>query len=149
MKISFKGDYAVKALLDLSYRYAEKRAVPLSDISNRQNVPAQYLEQIMLVLKGAKYVESKRGMGGGFYLSKPPGEITLGEVIELIEGPIEPIACGKRDHDCSCGEEEVCAFREVWVKVTEATSEIVDAVTFADMMRRTTEIQYSHIEYQI
>ena len=147
MKITYKGDYAVKAILDLAYRYSENKAVPLSEISKRQDVPAQYLEQIMLILKGAKFVESKRGVGGGFFLLKDPEDVTLGEIIELIEGPLEPIVCGKRNHDCSCGEEEVCAFREVWVKVTETTREIVDTVTFADMMRRTTEIHQANMAY--
>ena len=66
LKITFKGDYALKALLDLSYRYEENKAVSITDIAKRQNIPAQYLEQIMLILKGAGIINSKRGVGGGF-----------------------------------------------------------------------------------
>lgn len=135
MKITYKGDYALKAILDLSYRYKESGAVSIADIAKRQNIPAQYLEQIMLNLKGAGIIDSKRGVGGGFFLKMPPEKIYLGEIVRLIEGPIEPIACGKKIHDYSCGEEDDCVFREIWVNVTEAISAIVDHVTFADIMR--------------
>ena len=147
MKISYKGDYALKALLDLSYRYEEKRAVSIAEISKRQNIPAQYLEQIMLILKGAGIIGSKRGVGGGFFLKKAPEDVVIGDVVRLIEGPVEPIACGKRIHDYSCGEEKECVFREVWVNVTEAISEIVDRVTFADIMRRDQELKQSNLGY--
>ncbi len=147
MKISYKGDYALKAILDLSYRVEEKRAVSISEISKRQNIPAQYLEQIMLVLKGAGMIGSKRGVGGGFFLKKAPEDIVIGDVVRLVEGPIEPIACGRKIHDYSCGEEEECVFREVWVNVTEAISEIVDNVTFADIMRRDQELKRKTIGY--
>ena len=141
MKISYKGDYALKAILDLSYKFKEKRAVSISEISKRQNNPAQYLEQIMLVLKSAGMISSKRGVGGGFFLRKAPENIVIGDVVRMVEGPLEPIACGRKRHDNSCGEEDTCVFRETWVNVTEAISEIVDNVTFADIMRRDREIK--------
>jgi Rrf2 family cysteine metabolism transcriptional repressor len=121
--------------------------VPLVDISVRQNVPLQYLEQIMLILKGAGYVGSKRGIGGGFFLTKSPAEITLGEIIRLIEGPIEPIACGIKEYNSSCGEEEQCAFREVWLRVTQATSDIMDRTSFADILQRTRELKEQDNSY--
>jgi Rrf2 family transcriptional regulator, cysteine metabolism repressor len=111
------------------------------DISQRQNVPLQYLEQIMLILKGAGYVNSKRGIGGGFFLSRDPADITIGEIIRLIEGPVEPIVCGKENHDSSCGEEAQCAFREIWVQVAQSTSQIVDHTSFADIMKRDRELK--------
>ena len=147
MKVTYKGDYALKSLLDLSFNYGSSEVVPLSDISGRQNIPAKYLEQIMLVLKGAGYVKSKRGVGGGFSLAKHPRDITVGEIIKLIEGPIEPIACGKNDYDSDCGEEECCAFREVWLRVTDCISSIVDRVTFADIMRRVRELKEERMGY--
>jgi Rrf2 family protein len=140
MKITYKGDYALKAILDLSYNYKEGIVVPLTDISKRQDIPEKYLEQIMLILKRAGFVSSKRGIGGGFYLQKPPKELTLGDIIRVIEGSVEPIACGVENYDC-CGEEEKCAFREVWLKVTRAITDIVDTVTFEYMMKRTHELQ--------
>ncbi len=140
MKITYKGDYALKAILELSHSHGSGEVTPLSDISRRQNVPLQYLEQIMLILKGAGYVDSRRGAGGGFFLTRDPAGITLGEIIRQIEGPVEPIACVRAGAD-GCGEEESCAFREVWVQVTDAISEIIDSVTFADIMRRDRELR--------
>jgi Rrf2 family protein len=141
MKITFKGDYALKAILDLSISSQNDKVIPLTDISRRQDIPMPFLEQIMLILKKAGYVQSRTGKGGGFYLAKRPEDITIGEIVRLIEGPIEPIACG------GCAEEGRCAFREVWVNVTEAISGIVDTVTFAHIMRRTRELQEQQIEY--
>ena len=147
MKISYKCDYALKAILDLSSYYNTDTVVPLIDISKRQDIPEKFLEQIMLLLKRAGYVDSKRGIGGGFFLIKSPDQIHVGEIVMLIEGPIEPITCGKKDHDGSCGEENECAFREVWLRVTEAVSKIVDAVTFEDMMHRDRELKKSRQGY--
>ncbi|MBN1779565.1 Rrf2 family transcriptional regulator [bacterium] len=140
MKITYKGDYALKAILALSYNYDSGNVVPLVEISAQQDIPEKYLEQIMLILKRAGYVTSKRGIGGGFSLMKSPKEITLGEIIRVIEGSIEPIACGIREYDC-CGEEEKCVFREVWLKVTRAITDIVDTVTFEHLMKRSDELQ--------
>jgi len=141
MKITYKGDYALKAILDLCFRYEGDDIVPITDIAQRQNIPVKYLEQIMLVLKGAGLVESKRGLGGGFRLRRPPDQITVGQVLRLLEGPIEPIACSRPKHDGSCGEESSCAFREIWLKVSDAITGIVDQVTFSQIMQRTREIQ--------
>ncbi|NLP10242.1 Rrf2 family transcriptional regulator [bacterium] len=141
MKITYKGDYALKAILDLCCRHAGGEIVPITDIAHRQNIPVKYLEQIMLVLKGAGLVESKRGLGGGFRLRRPPEQITVGQVLRLLDGPIEPISCSRHHHDGSCGEEECCAFREIWLKVTDAITEIVDQVTFSHLMQRTLQLQ--------
>jgi Rrf2 family protein len=143
MKITFKGDYALKAILDLCMSSQNDKVVPLTDISRRQDIPLPFLEQIMLILKKAGYVQSRTGKGGGFYLAKRPDEITLGEIVRLIEGPIEPIACGAKCQPSGCAEEEHCAFREIWVNVTDSISDIVDQVTFAHIMRRTRELRES------
>jgi Rrf2 family protein len=147
MKITFKGDYALKAILDLSMSSQNGKVVPITDISRRQDIPLPFLEQIMLILKKAGYVQSRTGKGGGFYLAKRPEDITLGEIVRLIEGPIEPIACGVKGQPSGCAEEGRCAFKEVWVNVTEAISEIVDTVTFAHIMRRTRELREFKTEY--
>jgi Rrf2 family protein len=141
MKITFKGDYALKAILDLCLSAKHGRVVPLIDIARRQDIPVPFLEQIMLILKKAGYIQSKAGKGGGFILLKRPKDITLGEITRLIEGPIEPIACGAEGCSSGCAEEGRCAFQEVWFRVTGAVSTIVDSVTFADMMRRTRELR--------
>jgi Rrf2 family protein len=147
MKLTYKGDYALKAILDLCLHAHGGRVVPLFDIARRQDIPVPFLEQIMLILKKAGYVQSKAGKGGGFLLLKRPEDITLGEITRLIEGPIEPIACGVKDGSSGCAEEERCAFREVWVQVTDAVSGIVDTVTFAQIMRRTRDLREQRTEH--
>jgi Rrf2 family transcriptional regulator, cysteine metabolism repressor len=140
MKISYKTDYALKAILDLSAHSDGGKVVPITDIARRQDIPMPFLEQIMLLLKKAGVVQSKTGKGGGFVLLKKPEETTLGEIVRLIEGPIEPIACGVRGVPSGCAEEGRCAFQEVWLKVADAVSDIVDGTTFADIMRRRVEL---------
>ena len=144
MKLTYKGDYALKAILSLSRRGVGGPVVPLAEIAGEQDIPMKYLEQIMLVLKGAGYVASKRGVGGGFTLQKAPEDITVGEIVRLIEGPIEPIACAARGHDVDCGDADCCAFQEIWEKVSGATASIIDTVTFSQVMRRTEELKESH-----
>ena len=92
MKITYKGDYALKAVLDLAVYYGNE-AVTINDIAKRIDAPVKFLEQVLLDLKKGGFVESRRGKIGGYLLSKAPGKITVGEVIRFIDGPIEPISC--------------------------------------------------------
>ena len=150
MKISYKGDYALRAILDLAYKYKSNEIVPLTDICKRRNIPQKFLEQIMLVLKKAGYVDSKRGIGGGFYLRKKPEELTLGEIIRRIDGPLEPIADAKTAQSSTkIANEDQKALQEVWMKVTQAISEIVDGVTFADIMHRADELREANADFYI
>ena len=141
MKITYKGDYALKSILDLAYQYGRNEPSPLPDISKRQDVPEKYLEQIMLILKKAGIVQSKRGKGGGFLLARDPKEITVGEIVRIIDGPVEPIACAAREFAVDCQDANQCAFRELWAEVSTAISDIVDNTSFANIMRKTTELR--------
>jgi len=141
MKITYKGDYALKALLHLAGRHEGGGVVPISEIAAANDIPRKFLEQIMLILKGAGLVDSRRGVGGGFFLRKSPGEIVLGEVVRLIEGDIEPIACAKNPPETRCAEIGTCPFREIWMEVTETVATIIDGVTFADLLRRRREMK--------
>ena len=137
MKITYKGEYALRALLDLSYKYSSKEIVPITDICKRQKIPEKYLEHIMLILKKSGYVDSKRGIGGGFFLKKAPKDITLGEIIRRVDGPIEPNAgIANAGSDLRITNEDQKVFDEVWLDVTNAILKVVDHVTFADVMRR-------------
>ncbi len=147
MKITYKGDYALKAILDLSFRFEDDKVTPLNDIATRNDIPVQFLEQIMLTLKGAGFIESKRGKGGGFFLTKSPENITVGDIVRIIEGPIEPIACIEKGKENTCTDTSTCAFREIWVEVANATSQIVDKATFAGLMQRSKELQQTNINY--
>jgi Rrf2 family protein len=91
------------------------------------------LEQLLLTLKRAGFVESKRGVKGGYFLAKPPREVTLGQILRTVDGPLAPIFCvgeTPRDH---CSQESLCALRDVWAEVRDAVSAIVDRTTLADI----------------
>ena len=147
MKISYKGDYALKAMLHLALRYDSGTVTPINEIAAVNDIPRKFLEQIMLILKGASLVESRRGIGGGFFLKRPPGEIHLGEVVRLMEGDIEPIACAKSPPEPCCTEIGCCAFREIWAEVAAATAAIVDRVTFDDLLARQRQLKKAHQAY--
>ncbi|MBN1560275.1 Rrf2 family transcriptional regulator [candidate division KSB1 bacterium] len=148
MKLTFKSDYALHAILDLSCYFGTNKVVPLADICKRHDIPAKFLEQIMLILKKADYVESKRGSGGGFMVKKRPDEITLGEIIRQIDGSIEPSAGLKGNHSPQkISPEEQTAFEEVWANVARAISEVVDHVSFADIMHRVTELREQRADF--
>ncbi|MBI5555165.1 MAG: Rrf2 family transcriptional regulator [Elusimicrobia bacterium] len=134
MKISFRGDYALKAILDLSVHY-NKGLVRIQEIAKRQDIPIKYLEQLLLALKGAGYLNSQRGAKGGYYLAKNPKNILLGEIIRLMEGPISPITCVSKSCFKRCNEETKCVFRPLWNKIRLLTEEVVDQISFADMCR--------------
>ncbi len=139
MKVNCRTEYALKALADLAALSRRGEAVPLAGIARRRGIPYPFLEQIMLVLKHAGYVESRRGKGGGFQLARPPHHITLGEIVRLLGGPIQQVTCGA----CGpgCGDRNACAFREVWDQVAAAVETVVDGVTFRDIVERESEMK--------
>ena len=132
MKVTYKGDYALKAVLDLALNYG-KELVTSHDMAKRIDAPAKFLEQVLLDLKKGHFVESRRGNIGGYLLSRPPAKITVGEVIRFIDGPIEPISCVKEKYS-NCVDINKCVFKEIWQKVSRSTSEIIDNVTFEDLI---------------
>src|SRR4026207_2191260 len=109
MKLSLRGEYALRAMLGLGY-LGDDSVVRIQEVSQRQNIPKRFLEQILNDLKSAGVVESKRGVAGGDRLKVPPGRITLAEVIRHIEGPLAPFGCvGERFYErCSCPDESKC-----------------------------------------
>ncbi|MEZ5263316.1 MAG: Rrf2 family transcriptional regulator [Acidimicrobiales bacterium] len=108
MKVSTRGDYASRALLSLALHADDGRPNSVRDIADRTGLPQPYLEQILLALKGAGLVRSKRGVGGGYILARPPAEISLAEIVGAVDGPIaagdfgEPHANGACDHEGQC-----------------------------------------------
>jgi Rrf2 family protein len=133
MKITYKGDYALKAILDLALNYG--KVVTIHDLAKRADIPIKFLEQVLLDLKRGGFVESKRGKIGGYLLVKPPAQIKLGEVVRFIDGPIEPITCVEKGY-AGCSDIYKCAFRGVWQQVTLAISNIIDNITFEDLANR-------------
>lgn len=132
MKVSTKGDYATRAMQDLALRY-EQGPIQIEDIATRQHLPARYLEQILLSLKRAGFLDSKRGVSGGYYLAKHPREITIGAIIRAMEGPIIPIFCVGSGQREICIEEPQCCLRDIWAEVRDAVSKIVDHTSLEDL----------------
>jgi len=134
MKVTYKSDYALKAVLDLALHY-NRDLVTSHDIAQRIDAPLKFLEQILLDLKKGGFVESRRGKVGGYLLTKAPGQITVGEVIRFIEGDIEPISCVKQEYS-DCRDIHKCVFRKMWQDVSKATSNIIDKVNFEDIANK-------------
>ncbi len=135
MKITKKGEYAMRAMVDLAMNYSKKRQI--QEIVREEVIPERFLEQILLTLKNAGFVESKRGVGGGYFLSRSPKEISLGEVIRAIEGPLAPLSCLDNGAQVSCPKEVVCGIRSVVHDVATAMTEILDNVSLAEVCDRT------------
>ncbi|MFA5143221.1 MAG: Rrf2 family transcriptional regulator [Candidatus Omnitrophota bacterium] len=138
MKITYKGDYALKALLQLALKYDEGagEVAAISEIAADGDMPTKFLEQILLLLKKGGFVKARRGASGGFCLARPPAKITIGEVVRFIEGPIEPISCVGEDCYKGCKDTASCMFRGVWKEVSMAISLVVDTITFEDLVIR-------------
>ncbi|MEI8011992.1 MAG: Rrf2 family transcriptional regulator [Candidatus Omnitrophota bacterium] len=139
MKITHKGDYALKAILDLSIHYDDGLST-IQEVAKRIDAPGKFLEQVLLELKKGGFIESRRGKVGGYQLSRPPKEITLGQVIRFVDGPLEPIACINPCY-AECGDLHQCTFRPIWQEVFQATSNIVDHITFADLAKQVESAQ--------
>ena len=135
MKISTKGDYAARAMQELSLHY-NKGVLQIDEIAQKQDIPVRYLEQLLLILKRAGYLESKRGVKGGYSLAKPPHQITLGEIIRLMEGHPAPIYCVDPNSREKCPVEKICGFQTVWGEVRDAIAQILDNITFEEICRR-------------
>jgi len=144
MKLSVRGEYALRALLVLGRDYLEDDSVVrIQAISEQQNIPKRFLEQILNDLKSAGLVESKRGVAGGYRLRRPPQRITLAEIIRHIEGPLAPVSCvSERFYEkCSCPDESRCAIRSVMKEVREAIVTILESTTLADLAERARALQ--------
>jgi len=132
MKLSTRGRYAPRAMLDLALNYG-KGPVPLKDIARRQEISERYLEHIMIVLQSAGLVQSARGSRGGFSLAKLPKEIKLSQIIQTVEGSISPVACV--DDPKLCNRVDACVTYEIWKKLKKAMLEVFDSVTLEDMVK--------------
>lgn len=136
MRISAKGEYATRALVDLALREDPTTPVQVRDIATRQNIPMKYLVQILLVLKSAGLVESRRGVDGGYRLARPADAISLGEVVRAVEGPILPLKC----FDDRDGANSAWPFRNnfcsLWGTVRDSISDVLDGVTLSDLARQ-------------
>ena len=142
MKLSLRGEYALRALLVLGLNYGEA-VTRIGTISEQQNIPKRFLEQILNDLKSAGLVQSRRGISGGYRLARPPEQITLASVVRHIEGALAPVSCvsEKFYEKCSCPDESRCAIRSVMKEIRAAVVQIAERVTIADLCERARKLQ--------
>jgi len=135
MRLSTRGEYASRAMLELARRYADG-PVHSREISQAQEIPQRFLEQILLLLKRAGYLKSRKGQHGGYTLAKPPARINVAEVIRVMDGPLAPIDCVSVIAHETCPMENTCGLRWLWKEVRDAVAEILESTTFDDLVRK-------------
>ena len=147
MKLSLRGEYALRALLVLGLKYDEG-VVRIQAISEHQNIPKRFLEQILNDLKSAGLVQSKRGIAGGYRLARDPGKITLASVVRHVEGALAPVSCVSQNfyQKCSCPDESRCAIRSVMKEIRDAIVEISERITIAELCERWRKLQEEPLE---
>ncbi len=136
MKLSKKSEYALRALLELTLAHGNS-TLQRHEIAHRQHIPVEFLEQILLALKRAGLLASRRGMRGGYALIKSPSEVTLGQVIRILDGPLAPIGCVSKTayqkcRDCPYADDARCPVQSVMGTVRDAIAGILDHYTLAD-----------------
>lgn len=140
MKISTKGRYALRLMLDLALHNTGEY-ISIKSIAKRQDISEKYLEQIIPMLVRAGFVKSARGASGGYMLKEPPAFYTVGMILRLTEGSLAPVACA--DDLSQCAHSEVCAVSEVYQKIHEAVSHVVDNITLQDLADKQ-RLQYAN-----
>ncbi|MFY9925141.1 MAG: Rrf2 family transcriptional regulator [Opitutaceae bacterium] len=140
MKISKKGEYALRSLINLGIAaQVDRKLVQVSELAESEQLPIKFLEQILQALKEAGIVESQRGKFGGYRLAKPASKIFIGEVVRLIDGPLAPIRCVSQSayEPCTCPDEAHCGLRMLMLDVRNAIAAILDRYTLSDVVEIT------------
>jgi Rrf2 family cysteine metabolism transcriptional repressor len=133
MKLSTKGRYGVKAMFDLALNSGGD-PLPLKTIAERQEISEPYLEQLMSALRKSGLVVSVRGAQGGYLLAYPPNEITVGDIIRTLEGPMAPVDCVIEGEPAQCSRAECCVTRGIWEKIRDSINSVIDGITLQDML---------------
>ncbi|MCD6459056.1 Rrf2 family transcriptional regulator [bacterium] len=145
MKLSTKGRYGTRLMLDLALRY-QQGPILLKDISSRQEVSEKYLWQLISLLKNAGLVISTRGAHGGYEIARAPKQITLKEIVLTLEGPLGLVECV--GETTLCAHANLCTTREIWKEISEKILEILSSFTLADMVKKHEE-KICSFDYQI
>ncbi|MBN2260844.1 MAG: Rrf2 family transcriptional regulator [Clostridiales bacterium] len=133
MKLSTKGRYGLKAMFDLALHFGSG-PVSLAHISERQDISMSYLEQLIATLRKAGLVYSIRGSQGGYELNFSPSEITVGDILEVLEGQLAPVSCVKSNDTEHCSKSGECVTRAVWQQIHDSITDVVDSITLQDMV---------------
>jgi Rrf2 family cysteine metabolism transcriptional repressor len=135
VRVSAKGEYAIRAMLDLSLHEGEALS-PIQDIAGRQRIPQRYLEQVLLQLKRGGLLHSKRGSSGGYRLARSPERITVGDVLRAVDGPPDGMETGARRAGRPGADDPASDLAELWRQVAAAVAGVVDQMTLEDLRRR-------------
>jgi len=133
MRLSTKGRYGLKAMFELALHYGEG-PIPLNNVAEEQRISENYLEQLVATLKKNGLLESVRGAQGGYYLAKSPSEITVGNILRVLEGNMAPADCVMDSDDTNCERAEYCVTKLVWTKIRDSINDVVDSITLQDMI---------------
>ncbi len=136
MKVSTKGRYGLKAIIDLAAHCSDGSCVSLKSIAERQGISEAYLEQLMAVLKKNGFVKSIRGAQGGYILEKSPEEISVGDILSVLEGPLNVVECVSNRENVSCGNGtcKKCVTKNVWEKISDSLLEVVNSISLKNLV---------------
>lgn len=145
MRISTRGEYGVRAMFHLTLHYG-KGPIPVRTIAEEQGIPEYYLEQLIGALRRAGLVDSVRGAQGGYTLARPPEEITVGDIIRVLEGPITPMEClDNVDSENKCGVFGPCAMRNMWQRLKDSMESVLDTTTLASLVQESLLCEEEHV----
>lgn len=141
MKLSTKGRYGLRAMIDLA-RYSEKEPVSIGSVAARQGISERYLEQLVALLKKAGLVKSIRGASGGYVLAKAPEEISVGDILRALEGSLEPVKCAAFDADSGegCMASDGCVTKYVWRKINDSINDTVNKIKLDELIQESKSI---------
>lgn len=136
MKVSTKGRYGLKAMVDLAVHSGGEKRVSLKSIAKRQGISEAYLEQLMAVLKKNGFIKSIRGAQGGYILEKKADEISVGDILNVLEGPINVVECVSMGNNTGCGSGSCkkCVTKNVWEKINDSLSEVVNSISLQNLV---------------
>ena len=139
MKLSTKGRYGLRAMIDLA-RYSGQEPVTIGSIAARQNISERYLERVVALLKKGGRVKSIRGASGGYVLAKEMNEISVGDILRVLEGSLEPVKCAAFDSEDGCVASGGCVTKYVWQKINESIARTVDEMNLEELVRESQRI---------
>ena len=147
MRLSKRGEYGLRAMIDIATWEKESPEQPpmiqIKQIADREKISAKFLEQILLTLKNAGLLQSRMGAGGGYHLARPAHEITLGQIVRILDGPLAPIRCVSQMayESCGCPDERTCGLRMAMLDVRNAIANVLDHTSLKDVVDRVDAVQ--------
>lgn len=140
MKLSTKGRYGLRALIDLALN-SQEEAVSIQSIATRQNISISYLEQLFSKLKKANLITSVRGAAGGYLLAKPEKEISVGDILRALEGNLDAVTCAANQENNSCEVSDVCVTKLVWKRINDSITDAVDTMMLDQLVDESRRIR--------